>query len=149
VELDMRHLLVLLIMLALVVLGSCNGTGGVPGPSVTFSRNVAVFTFHDPSPGSSVVVGARLDIDPVAPKDDREDWLLKVELLGGDGQDWVDVTQYYKEFVALNPQWSFDSSFKYTYAEPGTYILSARATYWDGEVVYSNGSVATVPHVVP
>ncbi len=145
----MRHSLLLVIILALVVLGSCNGTGGVPGPTVHYSRDVFVTRFYDPSSESSLIIGIWLDVDPVRPGDDREDWLLKVELLGGDGRDWVDVTQYYKDFVARAPHWDFDSSYKYTFTAPGTYILSARATYWDGEVVYSNGSVVTVPHVAP
>jgi hypothetical protein len=138
-----------IIVLMTISLISCNNSGVVPGPSVTHSRNVSIDWRSDPSGDALMTIGALLDIDPVSPRDDRDDWLQKVEINGGSGLNWIDVTQYYREFLDSDLDWNYISGYKYTYVNTGTYILSARATFWDGEVVYSGGTVVTVPHAAP
>jgi hypothetical protein len=54
--------------------------------------------------------------------------LTKLELDFGDGDGWMDATAWYNA--------NDGSRIKHNYPAAGTYECNARATYWDGEVVY-------------
>jgi len=60
----------------------------------------------------------------------RENLVTKVELNPGDKSGWLDVTAEYLSQPINN-------LIPHTYTENGVYNPQARATFWDGEVVYS------------
>jgi hypothetical protein len=54
--------------------------------------------------------------------------LLKLEVNFGDGAGWTDATAWYNA--------NDGTRIKHSYSAAGTYECNARATYWDGEIVY-------------
>jgi hypothetical protein len=135
----------IVIILASLLNGCGNGSAEL-GPNVLFSRHISISPYKDPAGAASLTVSAYITVQQSRSKDQRENWLTKVELDFGDGAGWIDATQYYQEFLALDSPWTFETGFKHTYTVPGDYVTQARATFWDGEVVYSIGAyTVTVP----
>lgn len=79
------------------------------------------------------------------------DWLAKVELDFGEGLGWQDFTQQFLDSPLFVGNFLY-VTIPHNYAQPGTYTIRIRATFWDGHVVPtgmdSSNSLATVtvPH---
>ncbi|MCH7472556.1 hypothetical protein IIA79_06355 [bacterium] len=67
-----------------------------------------------------------------------------IEIDFGDGSGWINVTEQMKEYNSA--RWFYEGQdpqdlyIRHTYTEPGEYVIRARATFWDGEVVYSESA---------
>ena len=64
--------------------------------------------------------------------------VTRIEVDPGDGSGWVDFTDSYlaNRDVAAAPYHG-----RHSYQNAGEYLIRARATYWDGEVVYFEGEL--------
>jgi PKD repeat protein len=67
----------------------------------------------------------------------REDQKIpSMEVDFGDGSGWQDITAlYYVMDFDYDDGVDLSRVAGHTYTEPGEYIIRARATYWDGEVI--------------
>jgi hypothetical protein len=142
----MRYYWLWNIIVIIFMATGCSNESRIGGPLFHTSRYVSATPISDPVNHESLTISAYVDVRGAKPKDERADWLTKVELYFGDDAGWIDVTQYYRDYLELAPQWGFDSGYKHNYAEAGDYLLAIRATYWDGELVYATGAYpVTVP----
>jgi hypothetical protein len=135
--------------IAIILASLLNGCGNgsvMSGPDIPTMRYIDATPWHDRSNAASLTISAYISVQQSRSKDQRANWLTKVELDFGDGAGWIDATQYYLDFLALDSPWTFETGFKHTYTVPGDYVTQARATFWDGEVVYSIGAyTVTMP----
>jgi hypothetical protein len=71
----------------------------------------------------------------------------KIEVDFGDGAGWTDVTAQLENYWqnGLKPQ----DLIVHEYSAPGVFIIRARATYWDGAVVYSESPYERTINVLP
>jgi hypothetical protein len=72
----------------------------------------------------------------------------KFEINYGDGTGWIDVTADAGSWDYLTES-DPDGMTHYVYEQAGTYEVLARATFWDGEVVYSNVDHDLYPNGFP
>jgi hypothetical protein len=133
-----------LLFVALLLAGftSCSEGGATQPVVVGYDREVlAGITWGDPTlEPTSIYVRPTITADQK--KDDASHaytLLIKLELDFGDGGGWTDETTWYEG--------NHSSSIKHVYSASGTYEFNARATYWDGEIVYY-GYAGQVPHTL-
>lgn len=123
-------------------LSACKANGNVPITDPISYRSTGIIGSF-PQSGEAplevrVLAAVSLDErDYAAGKIEWVDAVTKIEVDFGDGTGWFDITleqfdHYAKkiELIDMTP---------HVYNVPGPYYINTRATYWDGELVYSTG----------
>ena len=65
--------------------------------------------------------------------------ITNLEIDFGDGSGWISFADEWREWDHDPPGGMYtDNMAQHTYAKPGRYYVTARATYWDGSVLYSD-----------
>jgi hypothetical protein len=142
-----KQFMVLRILLpALLVLisltGGCNSSSPrIEGGGHRYVYDSLFIQTSATSEGNTITGKAPLDIALIvnfglSAKDSGSvaDITQKVEVSYGDSSGWVDVTGHAQAFWDYSLADTAKREF-HTYSNPGSYHLSSRVTYWDGEVV--------------
>jgi hypothetical protein len=61
----------------------------------------------------------------------------KIEMDFGDNTGWLDVSQHYTQYWSSSNSTYDDSFIEHVFVSPGVYLIKARVTYKDGQVLES------------
>lgn len=93
-------------------------------------------------------------VDPTDGEEDnywpRSKYISKTDVSFGDSTTWDDATASSKATWGIFPNsepWSL--AVRHTYTASGSYIVRGRATYWDGELIYSEPGFVLVRVLAP
>jgi hypothetical protein len=133
-------------IVAVFVVGCFPSLGGsLDPPPINRSVSLVVNWENPLSDPTTVYVSPHVWDDPRKDADANSAgttaWLRKLELDFGDGGGWLDVTDFYRDSIMVIQDYHTleQTSIKHTYPAAGTYMVNARATYRDGELVYLGG----------
>jgi hypothetical protein len=141
---------------ALCVTGmGCTGPGDRWRDPEIGHRGVSIFPVDWGNPSTEplvLYVGLSVGIDPrIDGNRDLLESITKIEVDFGDSTGWLDATAWLTDYLTPPYDNTTAGMIKHIYPAAGTYTPNARATYWDGEVIYWNSQLdpnrqVTVPY---
>lgn len=114
-------------------------------------RHVSINPVHWGNPATEpLAIYTSLSMSRDSSKDGNRselDSVIKLEVDFGDGGGWEDVTSWFDDFFTPPYDTTTAGMIKHIYPAAGTYTPEARATFWDGEVVYWNSQSDPNQHI--
>ncbi len=131
-------------IILLLFINSCSGRSNEPittNPEVFRYTNFGPLDMQNLSGPAPFVLGYEFKVG-VNSHDSLKPIPAIVVVNFGDSADWIDVT---RKLVPLESSLRIVS--EHIYTEPGTYIIQARTTYWDGQVITNTfpGPIEVLP----
>lgn len=140
----MKHTRLALLILMLTVLeAGIFGCSSQSDPIFQLERrHVSINPVHWGNPATEPhAIYTSLSVSRDSSKDGNRSELesvIKLEVDFGDGGGWEDVTVWFNDYLTPPYDNTIAGMIKHIYPAAGTYTPKARATFWDGEVVYWN-----------